>query len=373
MKHHLPKWTRGTGGIAAGLALLTVTSCANAPGDPTANADEETTTTHSAVTSALAPQLDPTTIPRFAHDMPRLATYEPTVVRNSSGQITSRDYTVTVAKFTEQQLPPGFPQTLLFGYGSNVRVGNTPGGRQFLRTSPGPKFEQTKGFPRGSLSQRAHRRASAGGRPDARLGQPQQLPQADAAVPAVPARVPAGAVADRARDAHATASRCCPQFDGTPDTWFTRRPASTARSSSRTTYTQPSSNQSAAFWYHDHSFGVTRLDVGLGLSGFSILRDPATRSIRPRGNARHPRHGGPVRVDAGGERHAEFDSTPHARALLGRRSRPRASTTSRARPFPLTRGAGDDLHARLLPADAAAEPELLRRRSRCSSTARARG
>ena len=74
------------------------------------------------MTAALAPQLDPTTIPRFAQEMPRFSTYEPTVVRNGSGQVTSRDYTVHIAKFTEQQLPPGFPSTLLFGYGGDVFV-----------------------------------------------------------------------------------------------------------------------------------------------------------------------------------------------------------------------------------------------------------
>ena len=68
-------------------------------------------------------------------------------------------------------------------------------------------------------------------------------------------------------------------FDGTPDTWFTatgvRGPEFVSND-----YQQPSSNQSAAFWYHDHAFGVTRLDVGMGLSGYSILRDPANALLQ---------------------------------------------------------------------------------------------
>ena len=59
--------------------------------------------------------------------------------------------------------------------------------------APGPRHHP--------LSQRAGRRPPRACRSDARLGEPQQLPQADAAVRAVPARVPAGAVADHAHHA----------------------------------------------------------------------------------------------------------------------------------------------------------------------------
>ena len=62
-----------------------------------------------------------------------------------------------------------------------------------------------------------------------------------------------------------------PAFDGTPDTWFTAGGIHGPEFVSND-YTQPSSNQSAAFWYHDHAFGVTRLDVGIGPVG---VLDPA--------------------------------------------------------------------------------------------------
>ncbi|HEX6764992.1 MAG TPA: hypothetical protein VF103_05930, partial [Polyangiaceae bacterium] len=65
-----------------------------------------------------------------------------------------------------------------------------------------------------------------------------------------------------------------PEFDGTPDTWFTQTGVVGPEFVSND-YSRPNSNESAPFWYHDHSFGVTRLDVGFGLSGFAFLRDPA--------------------------------------------------------------------------------------------------
>ena len=134
-------------------------------------------------------------------------------------------------------------------------------------------------------------------RSDARLGEPQQLPQADAAVPAVPARVSAGAVADHAHDAHATASRCSPSSTARP-TPGSRPAASAARSSCRTTTPSRAATSRRRSGITTTSFGVTRLDVGFGLSGFSILRDPARSSRSTRGgNSRHPRHRGSERVD----------------------------------------------------------------------------
>src|SRR5436305_5115648 len=108
---------RGRGTVMVSLALVAAASCANGPTE-----HDDPTTVQGAAPAPLAPQLDPTTIPRFAHDMPRLFTYEPTIVRNGAGQVIRRDYTISIAKFTEQQLPPSFPATLLFGYGSNVRI-----------------------------------------------------------------------------------------------------------------------------------------------------------------------------------------------------------------------------------------------------------
>jgi len=262
------------------LALVTATSCANGPdngpGNGTAKGPEDdTTTVQGAATATLAPQLDPHTIPRFAHEMPRLFTYEPTIVRNGAGQVIRRDYTISIAKFTEQQLPPSLPATLLFGYGSNVRVGNTPGQTQFVRTSPGPKFEQI----RLTAARITYNNEIAGEHPlpvDPTLdwANPNNFPKPTP--PFVP--FPPGYPQAQSPVAHVTHSHGLeirPEFDGTPDTWFTPNNAIKGPEFVSNTYDQPSSNQATAFWYHDHVFGTTRLDVGFGLSGFTILRDPA--------------------------------------------------------------------------------------------------
>lgn len=233
---------------------------------------ESTNEAPAAATSALAPMLAASTIPQFVSQMPRLPTYAPTLVKDGSGHLIRKEFTVTTAKFTEQQLPSGFPATPLFGYGGNVVT--SPGHSTFQRTSPGPTFEQTRFVP--ALIH--YRNQLLGEHPlpvDPTLdwANPNNFPKPSP--PFLP--FPPGYAQAQSPIVHTTHTHGIevkPEFDGTPDTWFTNNGIVGPEYVSND-YTQPSSNQSAAFWYHDHSFGVTRLDVAMGLSGFSILRDPA--------------------------------------------------------------------------------------------------
>src|SRR6185436_13638614 len=148
---------------------------------------------------------------------------------------------------------------------------NRPGGVQAHLA--GPEVRADQGRPGAdSLPQHADRIAPAGRRPDAGLGEPQQLPKPTPPFAPFPPGYPQ-AQSPIAHTTHTHGIEVLPQFDGTPDTWFTNNGIHGPEFVSND-YTQPSSNQSAAFWYHDHAFGVTRLDVGMGLSGFSMLRDP---------------------------------------------------------------------------------------------------
>ena len=61
-------------------------------------------------------------------------------------------------------------------------------------------------------------------------------------------------------------------YDGHPDAWFTyngkRGPAFVT-----SMYSYPNKQQPTTLWYHDHSLGVTRLNIYAGLAGFYLLRD----------------------------------------------------------------------------------------------------
>jgi len=256
--------------LALPLVLLGGAACDNA-----APADDDITTKQSKLTPSTAPQIDPTTIPRFATNFTR--PYPFVATRNAAGQ---NEYTVQINTFRAQQLPSGFPQTTPFGYGGNVLTdpsGNPSvdgtGQVAFRLTSPGPKFEQTKGVP--ALIH--YRNMLTGSHPlavDPTLdwANPNNFPKPTPPFAPFPPGYPQ-AQSPIAHTTHTHGIEVLPQFDGTPDTWFTNNGIHGPEFVSND-YTQPSSNQSAAFWYHDHAFGVTRLDVGMGLSGFSMLRDP---------------------------------------------------------------------------------------------------
>src|SRR6478609_2016560 len=257
-------------GLTMSLVLLGGAACNNAATD-----DDDVTTKQGALTPSTAPQIDPTTIPRFQTNFQRFYSYAPT--RNAAGQ---NEYTVQINTAQTQQLPSGFPATTVFGYGGNVitdPAGNPSndgtGQIAFRRTSPGPKFEQTKGIP--ALIH--YRNMLTGSHPlavDPTLdwANPNNFPKPTPPFAPFPPGYPQ-AQSPIAHTTHTHGIEVLPQFDGTPDTWFTAGGIHGPEFVSND-YTQPSSNQSAAFWYHDHAFGVTRLDVGMGLSGFSILRDP---------------------------------------------------------------------------------------------------
>ena len=241
-----------------------------------------------ASTPSTAPELNPSTIPRFQTPFQRFYTYAAT--RNGAGQ---NEYTVQINTFQEQQLPPGFPATPLFGYGGNVSSGTTRTASRCRRSSrparsrssaPRPGRSSSRcAVPGGdSLSKRAGRRAPRARRSDAGLGEPQQLPEADAAVPAVPARVPAGAVADRAHHAH-------PRHRGAPRI---RRHARHLVHDEQ--HPRPGIRVERLHAAEQQPVGgvlvprprVRRDPPGrrFGLSGFSILRDPAGEPLDRHGN-----------------------------------------------------------------------------------------
>lgn len=220
----------------------------------------------------LAPVLDARAIPQFVQEMPRLPTFEPTLVRNAAGKVIEKKFNVSIAKFEAQILPPPFPKTPSFGYGGLVR--KPDGSVQFERTTPGPTFEQTRGV----VASITYNNELFGEHPqpvDPTLhwANPNNFPKPTR--PFIP--FPPGYAQAQSPITHVTHTHgieVLPEFDGTPDLWFTPNLTRVGPEFVSNTYTQPSSNEATAFWYHDHSFGVTRLDVNMGLSGFSLLRDP---------------------------------------------------------------------------------------------------
>jgi FtsP/CotA-like multicopper oxidase with cupredoxin domain len=252
---------------AAALWMLGAGAC----GTTNPNTDEQKASYDKLQPTAVQ-ELDPNAIPKFVNQVVKPNIRIPTLVRDSQGRVIRHDYTNNIAKFTQQVLPPGFPPTPLFGYAGAVR---TPeGATVFERSSPGPTYEETRGIP----AQITYQNDLLGPHPlpvDPTLdwANPNGFPKPSP--PFVP--FPPGYPQAQEPIPHVThihGIEVDPRFDGTPDTWFTNDGRVGPEFVSRT-YQIPNSNLGSQFWYHDHVFGMTRLNVHSGLVGFYTERDPA--------------------------------------------------------------------------------------------------
>lgn len=80
-----------------------------------------------------------------------------------------------------------------------------------------------------------------------------------------------------------------PHSDGYPEAWYTQNYFVTGPSFTRTVYEYTNHQRSAALWYHDHSMGITRLNVYAGLAGFYLIRDTLEKRLNlPKGNYEIP-------------------------------------------------------------------------------------
>jgi len=67
--------------------------------------------------------------------------------------------------------------------------------------------------------------------------------------------------------------------DGDPQAWFTRDFQETGPAFEKKDYYYVNDQPPATLWYHDHSLGVTRLNVYAGLAGFYLLRSEHERDL----------------------------------------------------------------------------------------------
>lgn len=75
-----------------------------------------------------------------------------------------------------------------------------------------------------------------------------------------------------------------PEYDGDPEAWFTYTgtngvPTKTGPTYVTNEYKYPNMNNAGTYWYHDHTLGITRLNVYAGMAGYYILTDPTEASL----------------------------------------------------------------------------------------------
>ncbi|WP_018395728.1 multicopper oxidase [Bacillus sp. 37MA] len=88
---------------------------------------------------------------------------------------------------------------------------------------------------------------------------------------------------------HLHGGRTPAHSDGYPEAWFTRNFQQTGPLFEREVYTYPNIERATTLWYHDHTIGITRLNIYAGLAGFYLIRDMHEQSLNlPKGKYEIP-------------------------------------------------------------------------------------
>ena len=212
--------------------------------------------------------LDARRIPKFVNSLAKPPVYCPVSHEEDETDV----YVVDISQFKQQILPPGYPETTVWGYGGTVRDWET-GRITYSRSSPGATFETVRRVP---IKVRWVNKLTGSSLfavdPTLHWANPNNMPMHPPMPwppfpPSFPeAQSPVPVVT------HLHGGEVSSIFDGHPDAWFTadgkEGPAFITNIAK-----YPNCQEPATLWYHDHALGMTRLNVYAGLAGFYLLRD----------------------------------------------------------------------------------------------------
>jgi spore coat protein A len=250
--------------------------------------------------------LDAAAIPKFAHELSIPPVLVPTRSTRSSGEAGGANdgqgeseavlaYTLSVKQTRVQMLPPPLPLTTVLAYGGRVLSrGSTQVEMGYF--TPGPTIEAVRGVPHELTFENA-------------IDTPHFLPvdptlhwanpnhMAPPLSPFIP--FPPGYADAQFPIAHVTHTHGLmveSEMDGVARQWTTVLGQLGPHFLTRT-YRQPNDQPSTQLWYHDHTLGMTRLNVYSGLTGNYIIRDrnnplefppPGTPAVLPSGDYEMP-------------------------------------------------------------------------------------
>ena len=165
----------------------------------------------------------------------------------------SKSATVDITQFTQQVLT-GYPATALYGYGVAGSKGSWPGPSIHATSKQKVTILWRNKLPKGSV------KLADGGH---------LLPIDASLLDARMTALPAGA---KPVVPHVHGSHVEWQSDGHPEAWFTQ---TNIRGSKwrKATGTFDNSQVGGTLWYHDHTHGITRLNVYAGMAGAYLLHD----------------------------------------------------------------------------------------------------
>ncbi|KAI9019650.1 bilirubin oxidase [Hyaloraphidium curvatum] len=208
-------------------------------------------------------RIDPRTVPKWANEIGPVPAYSKA----------ASPVDVDVSAFNAQVLPPGFPETPVFGYGGQAVDSATGAPLGYVRGYPGPSFVVAPGE---TLKVKWTNRITA---------VPHLFPvdptlwdgpfDAQTSVPIV---------------AHVHGSASPSASDGHPDAYWTaagqRGPTYSSAEATGTdsaVFVYPNAMKPTTLWHHDHVAYMTRLNVLAGMAGFYIIKHPVEASVLPSG------------------------------------------------------------------------------------------
>jgi spore coat protein A, manganese oxidase len=266
--------------------------------------------------------LDPLTIPKWENQLlADIPVYMPTdTVRDAAGNVIGQKYYVNVTQFTENILPTSMnlPPTTVWGYGGLTKDAWTGQLLGYVRNSPSPTFEVTRGiatqitwvnnltdangiplnymFPVDPTFDWANSHTSTD-----MMSQTQAINEAiQQAMTEISPPYPPGynGIAINVNGTvtnpgglnyqspvpivtHIHGAEDSSYSDGGPGGWYTPNGIHGPTYSTyaptdpnAAVYYYNNTQQEATLWYHDHAMGLTRLNVFSGMAGFYIIRDP---------------------------------------------------------------------------------------------------
>jgi len=225
--------------------------------------------------------LDPLSIPMFENQLTGPPpVYAPKVI-TSQGKVIRHEYTVAMASFTEQILPPSMNLlTTVWGYAGTANDAVTGASLGFVQSAPGPTFEAVRGIPvqvewQNNISSPYIFAAD----PTIHWANPNNNPMYTSPFPVYPPGYP-NAQSPVPLVTHLHGGENQSFYDGGPNAWFTTNgkhgPAYNTyekTDSNAAVYYYPNTQQPTTLWYHDHALGLTRLNVMSGLAGFYLIRE----------------------------------------------------------------------------------------------------
>ena len=226
--------------------------------------------------------LDPLSIPQFENQLTGPPPVYQAQVVTSQGKVIRHDYTVAMASFTQQILPPSMNlPTSVWGYKGSGVDAVTGASLGIVQSAPGPTFEAVRGIPiKVEWQNNIASPFMFAVDPTIHWANPNNSPMSSSPFPSYPPGYP-NAQSPVPLVTHLHGGENQSYSDGGPNQWFTSdgKHGSAYSTYEKTdsnaaVYYYPNTQQPTTLWYHDHALGVTRLNVSSGLAGFYLIREP---------------------------------------------------------------------------------------------------